>query len=211
MVLPDLPVVLPLAFSYDPTNGIRTDLAVEDLPNTLRQQVERMFPPAVVDKLMQENRAKLRAFKASMAPGQPAPDFALTDTTGRTVRLSDYRGKVVYLDFWATWCAPCMAQMKKIRENQQLLEKPDVVFLSVSLDQPQHRDKWLATLQKHQFIGTHLLGKDGRKDETARLYGIWEIPTAFIIARDGTFFASKLPHLSVEELAGQLDAALAGK
>lgn len=67
--------------------------------------------------------------------GFPAPDFALTDVVGKSVRLSDYRGKAVFLNFWATWCPPCKAEMPEIQKLQR--EMPELVILGVDLRSPE--------------------------------------------------------------------------
>ncbi|MEJ7660536.1 MAG: TlpA disulfide reductase family protein [Hymenobacter sp.] len=76
-------------------------------------------------------RAAVRAHLA-LATGRPAPDFTLPDASGRPVALRSLRGKVVYLDFWATWCAPCLAEMPASRALRQRFAGRDVVFLYVS-------------------------------------------------------------------------------
>src|SRR5215467_12528925 len=66
--------------------------------------------------------------------GMPAPDFSLPDLQGNKQRLSDYRGKVVFLNFWATWCKPCKEEMPSMQMLWDSLQKQDFVMLAVSMD-----------------------------------------------------------------------------
>ncbi|MDS8854824.1 TlpA disulfide reductase family protein, partial [Streptococcus pneumoniae] len=68
-----------------------------------------------------------------LSQGQTAPDFTLTDQNGDTVKLSDYRGKKVILNFWATWCPPCRAEMPHMQEFHENNTDGDVVILAVNL------------------------------------------------------------------------------
>jgi len=69
-----------------------------------------------------------------LAVGKPAPDFVLSDLNDREVRLSDFRGKVVFLNFWATWCKPCKEEMPSMEILHQNFEKDGLVVLAVSID-----------------------------------------------------------------------------
>jgi peroxiredoxin len=69
-----------------------------------------------------------------LAVGKPAPDFVLTDLNNRKVRLSDFRGKVVFLNFWATWCKPCKDEMPSMEILHRKFAKDGLVVLAVSID-----------------------------------------------------------------------------
>ena len=76
----------------------------------------------------------------TLAPGQPAADFAFEDMEGKTVRLSDFRGKYVYVDLWATWCGPCNAEIPHLRKLEERLRGKNIVFVGISSDSD--RDAW---------------------------------------------------------------------
>jgi peroxiredoxin len=124
------------------------------------------------------------AIAASLKPAKDrrkAPDFALKDADGRTVRLSDYRGKVVLLDFWATWCGPCKYEIPWFMDLERRQKDRGFAVLGVSMDD----DGWEIVKPFIAQLGVNyriLVGTD----ETAQLYGgIDALPTTFLIDREG--------------------------
>lgn len=110
-----------------------------------------------------------------------APNFALRDSNGATVRLADYRGKVVLLDFWATWCTPCQIEIPWFVEFEQSLKSRGFAVLGVSMDE----DGWDAVrpyIQKRRINYRIVLGDD----HTGQLYGgVDSLPTTFLLDREG--------------------------
>ena len=110
-----------------------------------------------------------------------APEFALKDSNGTTVHLSDYKGKVVLLNFWATWCGPCKVEIPWFIEFEQNYKDRGFAVLGVSMDD----DGWDAVkpyLQQRKVNYRVVLGND----QVAQNYGgIDSLPTTFVIDRDG--------------------------
>ena len=91
--------------------------------------------------------------KRKMAAGQPAMDFAFTTLEGKSMKLSDLKGKVVYLDFWASWCGPCMRELPFAKKVKEHFKDKDVVFLNVSIDEDMNA--WKNAVEKHSIGGIH--------------------------------------------------------
>ena len=115
----------------------------------------------------------------------PAPDFRLTDADGKAVRLSDYRGKVVLLDFWATWCGPCKIEIPWFEEFQRKNQDRGLVVLGVSMDD----EGWPVVKPFLKSLNINYRVVIGN-DQTAQLYGgVDALPTTFLIDRDGKIAA----------------------
>ena len=116
---------------------------------------------------------------------KPAPDFTLKDAHGATVRLSDYRGKVVLLDFWATWCTPCQVEIPWFIDFERSLKGKGFAVLGVSMDE----DGWDVVrpyIAKRHINYRILLGDD----HTAQLFGgVESLPTTFLLDREGRIAA----------------------
>jgi len=113
--------------------------------------------------------------------GRTAPDFALTDLSGKTVRLADFKGKVVLLDFWATWCAPCREEIPAFVELQKQYAEQGFTLLGISLD-----DEGAVVVKPfaRQF-GINYPVVIGNTEVSAAYGGMQALPTAFLIGRDG--------------------------
>lgn len=119
---------------------------------------------------------------------QIAPEFALYDTKNELVTLSQFKGKIVVLDFWATWCAPCLHEMSY---SQKLLERfgeqnKDVVFVFVALDMD--RQNWERYVKNHNLKGIHVFAEYASETPIINDYRITNIPFFTIIDRTGRFF-----------------------
>src|SRR5271165_3340047 len=119
--------------------------------------------------------------------GNPAPDFTVTDSD-RSVTLSQLRGKIVVLNFWATWCPPCVEEMPSLVQMQKMMLGKGVVVLAVSEDED--ADAYHKFLKEH---GVDLLTvrDSGQQDDkggfadVASRYGTYKYPETYIIDRDG--------------------------
>lgn len=124
-----------------------------------------------------------------MPPKGAAPDFVLKDTRGKAVRLSDYKGKVVLLEFWATWCPPCKLTIPDLNELHEKYKGKDFALLSVSIDDP------LSTLKpfiEEYGIKFTVLVNDKHIE---RLYGIINIPATFLIDKTGNIASKHLGYV----------------
>jgi peroxiredoxin len=113
--------------------------------------------------------------------GDMAPDFALQSLDGKTVRLSDYRGKAVLLNFWATWCAPCKIEMPWFVELQKQYGAEGLQILGVAMDDASPKD--IADFAKEMGVNYPvLLGKEAVGDAYG---GVQFLPESFYIDRNG--------------------------
>jgi peroxiredoxin len=138
------------------------------------------------DSTLARNARQMLAQRQHLNAGQPAPAFTLVNDAGKQVSLNDFKGKVVYLDFWGTWCQPCMKEMKEFAPAlKKKFEGRDVVFLYVAVDQ--NLAKWQQTLTEQHFTSpnaVHLYERDGK---VAGDYQVNGYPSYYLIGRDGRF------------------------
>lgn len=117
-----------------------------------------------------------------------APDFTLMDLDGNEVKLSDYKGKVVFLNFWASWCGPCKTEMPDFeRVSKEFSEGEDAVLLAVNLTDGfrETEDKARKFITDNGYTMKVLLDTSG---SAANSYNIYSIPTTYVIDRDGSIF-----------------------
>lgn len=120
--------------------------------------------------------------QALLAKGDAAPDFTLPDLEGKMVRLSDHKGKVVFLNIWATWCPPCVQEMPSMEKLYKALKGEDFQILAVSIDK-QGAEAVQPFMKKHKLNFTVLVDKE---ETTKSAYQTTGVPETFIIDRNGT-------------------------
>lgn len=124
--------------------------------------------------------------------GKPAYDFVLPDVNGKQVSMKDFKGKVVLVDVWATWCGPCKAQMPFLKEVEETYKGNDnIVFVGISLDTESAKQKWLDMIKEKGLEGVQLLDNSGKS--FAKKYKITAIPRFLLIDKKGNWVEVRCP------------------
>jgi peroxiredoxin len=149
---------------------------------------------------------KVSAIEVGPQVGKLTPDFKFTDAEGKSVSLSDLRGKSIMLNFWATWCGPCKIEMPLIQELAHDKEKADKGLVLLTVNGGESAETVRGFMKKYGFSFPVLL--DIQKD-IIRAYNVRAIPTTFFIGQDGIIREIKLgAFLSESELEQRLNTVM---
>ena len=139
--------------------------------------------------------------------GKAAPDFALSDLSGKTVRLSDFKGKVVLPDFWATWCGPCREEIPEFVQLQKQYAGKGFTMMGIALD-----DEGASVVKPFaQKLGMNYPVVIGNIQVASAYGGIQAIPLTFLIGRDGKILKTYLGARDKSEFQQDIQSALQTK
>jgi len=173
------PFILNVTFQFN-----EDIVALENRYNLLDPKVKRSIAGMELSDLIAEKKIG--------AIGTNAIDFSQPDTTGKLVSLSSFRGKYVLVDFWASWCGPCRSENPNVVENYKNFSNKNFTILSVSLDRPGQKDKWLQAINKDNLTWTHVSDLQFWDNAAAKLYHIQAIPQNILVDPNGKIVAKNL-------------------
>jgi peroxiredoxin len=169
---------------------------IEPLFNGLSERVRN----TKTGKEFADNLVKLH----KTAIGEIAPDFTQNDPDGKPVKLSDFRGKYLLIDFWASWCGPCRQENPNVVKTYNEFKDKNFTILGVSLDRENGRDAWLKAIEKDQLTWNHVSDLKYWNNEVSKLYMVRAIPDNFLIGPDGKIIARGLRGEALREKLAEL-------
>ncbi len=181
-------------FKQDLVPLIIADIAIGNSTDERMKRVKEYVSDTQTLALVEK---ELKSREYSMVGGK-MPEVDIIDLNGNAHRLSEFKGKYVYVDFWASWCGPCNNEIPHLKQLEETLGNDQVVFVAISIDE--EIDDWKAAVKRHNLHGNQFLGNQ----EIARLLNISGIPRYVIYDKEGHLLDPNAPRPSSGESIRQL-------
>ena len=194
------------------SDNIRADLAKGTFqlisPNsTVDKEIFDFINKNVTDEKVKEAAKKAYDVATKLTSGSPSPKFSNYENfNGGTTSLDDFKGKVTYIDIWATWCLPCRGEIPALKELEKKFHGKDVAFVSISIDQ--NKDEWKEFVKSEDLKGVQLFAENAFESQFIQDYGIRQIPTFIIVDKEGKIVNADAPRPSSDEITGLLEGLL---
>ncbi|HEX8376379.1 MAG TPA: redoxin family protein [Pedobacter sp.] len=209
--------------SIFPASPLRTALLAFNLHFRIKNYTEYPYLLADVDKYITEFSQEIgskeymsaitrtytesKSFLGNLAKGAKAPNFNLKDLTGKSVSIKDFKGKVVYLDIWASWCGPCLKEMPYIKVLKEKYKDQQLEIISISIDTKQ--EAWKKKISDLNLTGIQLIDDLGStKSKIAKDYRIAGVPHFVLIDKNGKIASASAPLPSNTKLEEEINKLL---
>ncbi len=159
-------------------------------------QVKTDYPGTTASKKaadfigMIEKQAEANKIQSALKPGVPFPDFTETDLDGKPISIAAYKGKVVLVDFWATWCGPCVAELPTVLKAYEKYHDKGFEIIGISLDSD--KEKLTSFIKQKNMPWQQFFDGKGWQNKLAGQYGINSIPATYLLDKDGKIIAKGL-------------------
>ncbi len=144
----------------------------------------------------------------TLTPGKASPTFTYENHKGDEISLEDLKGKVVYVDVWATWCGPCKREIPFLKQLDEDYHGKDVAFVSISIDEKKDYEAWRTMVTEKELGGYQLMADNDWKSKFVADYGIRGIPRFILIDTEGNIINSDAPRPSSSKIRETLDGLL---
>lgn len=185
-----------------PTSPVSGYVLYSDLNNPNIPISEVLEAASYIDKSIENTKyvqlanKRLDDVKGTMV-GYTAKNFSQTTPDGKKVSLTDFRGKYVLIDFWASWCRPCRMENPNVVSAYNKYKDKGFTVLGVSMDT--NKDLWVAAIQQDNLTWTHVSDLKGWANEVGKLYNVTGIPQNYLIDKEGKIVAKDLRGAALDE------------
>lgn len=205
-------------FTKDFTKGIKSTIIKDRivsllfrLINNKNQELDKNFAEIIKmlssEILKEKATNKYNSLKSTVANNKTI-GFKYENYKGGFTSLDDLKGKLVYIDIWATWCGPCKKEIPYLEKIIKKYENKEIEFVSISVDSPNDYEKWKKMIAEKNLNGIQLFADNSFKSDFIKFYNVNLIPRYILIDKNGRIITSKAPRPSAENTIHYLDSLL---